>query len=156
MAKIDQLLQIVKEANATDLHLMAGEVPFIRVHGQLEKTKHKHLTNEGVKQLIYEILTDNQIRQFEKSGDLDMAYGVKDLARFRINIYQTYLGLGIAIRLIPDDCPDLITLGFSRAISKLAENKSGLVLVTGPTNSGKTTTLAAMVDHINTNFSKHI
>jgi len=156
MAKIDQLLQIVKEAKATDLHLAAGSVPIIRVNGQLEKTRHKKLTTEIIKQLIYEILSDDQIRRFERSGDLDVAYSVKGVARFRINIFRMYRGIGAAVRLIPDQVLDLVTLGFSKTVSKMAESKSGLVLVTGPTNSGKTTTLSSMVDHINTNSSKHI
>ncbi|HBC45929.1 MAG TPA: type IV pili twitching motility protein PilT, partial [candidate division Zixibacteria bacterium] len=156
MPKIDQLLRIVKDANASDLHLTVGSVPIIRVNGELEKTRTKSLTGDIIKQLIYEILTDGQIRAFEKSGDLDLAYGIDGLARFRINIYQTYRGLGAAIRLIPDQILDLSTLGFSEAVTKLLEFRSGIVLVTGPTNCGKTTTLAAMVDYINTKLSRHM
>lgn len=156
MAKIDQLLEIVKQAHASDLHLAAGTVPIIRVNGQLEKTRHKKLTSENIVQLLYEIMTDEQIRKFEKSGDLDFAHGVKNVARFRVNVYKMHAGVGVAIRLISDRIQSLQTLGFSPVIAKLAEHKSGLILVTGPTNSGKTTTLAALVDHINTNFSKHI
>jgi twitching motility protein PilT len=156
MAKIDQLLKIVKDAGASDLHLTVGSVPIIRINGQLEKTRAKSISNDDIKHLIYEILTDNQIKLFEKSGDLDFAYGVKDIARFRVNIYQTYGGIGAAIRLIPDKIQDLLTLGFTDAVKRLAEHRSGIVLITGPTNSGKTTTLAAMVDHINTNFSRHL
>ncbi len=156
MPKIDQLLKIVKDANASDLHLTVSSVPIIRVNGQLEKTRAKTLTDDAVRQLIYEVMTDSQIRTFEKTGDLDFAYGVAGLARFRINVYQTYAGVGAAIRLIPDKIRDLIALGFSEAVTRLAEHKSGIVLITGPTNSGKTTTLAAMVDHINTHFSRHL
>lgn len=156
MPKIDQLLKIVKTANASDLHLVAGSVPVIRVNGQLEKTRHRQLSSEEVKQLIYELLTDEQIRNFEKAGDLDLAYGIEGVARFRLNIYLTHTGIAVSIRLIPDHVLDLAALGFTETLSKLAEIKSGLVLVTGPTNSGKTTTLSAMVDHINTNFSRHI
>jgi twitching motility protein PilT len=156
MPKIDQLLRIVKEANASDLHLTVGSVPMIRVNGQLEKTRSKALIDSTVRQLIYEILTDNQIRIFEKTGDLDFAYGVPGLARFRINVYMTYSGIGAAIRLIPDKICDVVSLGFSETVARLAEHKSGIVLITGPTNSGKTTTLAAMVDHINTHFSRHM
>ncbi|MFH1372611.1 MAG: type IV pilus twitching motility protein PilT [bacterium] len=156
MAKIDQLLQIVKDARATDLHLAAGSVPIVRVNGQLEKTRHKKLTADNIRQLLYEILTDDQIRQFETEGDLDAAYGVTGIARFRINLYRMQGGIGAALRLIPDEFADLNTLGFSIAVSKMAGSKSGLVLVTGPTNSGKTTTLASMVDYINTNFARHI
>jgi len=156
MPKIDQLLKIVKDANASDLHLTVGSVPIVRVNGQLEKTRSKPLNGEAVRQLVYEVLTDAQIRAFEKSGDLDFAYGVPGLARFRVNIYQTYMGIGAAIRLIQDKIQDLVTLGFSEAVTRLAENKSGIVLITGPTNSGKTTTLASMVDHVNTHFSRHL
>ena len=156
MAKIDQLLEIVKSADATDIHLVGGSVPVIRVDGQLEKTRHRQLSGEEIKQLIYEILTDEQIRLVEKSGDLDVAYGVEGLGRFRINVYCTHTGIAVAIRLIPEKPLDLGSLGFSDAVVQLAESRSGLVLVTGPTNSGKTTTLAAMVDHINTNSSRHI
>jgi twitching motility protein PilT len=156
MAKIDRLLEIVKSANASDLHLIAGSVPMIRIDGQLEKTHHRQLSGEEIKQLIYGLLTDEQIRYFEKSGDFDLAYGIEKMARFRINIYRTHTGIAVAIRLIPDQPLDLMSLGFSDSVSQLAENKSGLVVVTGPTNSGKTTTLAAMMDHMNTNSSRHI
>lgn len=156
MAKIDQLLEIIKKADASDLHLNVGSVPIVRVHGRLEKTHSAKLTGEAIKQLVYEILSDTQIKQFEKSGDLDFSYGIDNLARFRINLYQTFHGIGAAIRIIEDDIRDLQTLGFNDAVVKLTDNKAGIILVTGPTNSGKTTTLAAMVDHINTNYSKHV
>lgn len=156
MARIDQLLQIVRDADASDLHLAAGSVPVVRVGGKLEKTSHKRLGSETIKGLIYEILTDEQIRTFEREGDLDAAYGVPEGARFRINIYRIQAGVAAAIRLIPDAPPSLDALGFADTVARLAESRTGLVLVTGPTNSGKTTTLAAMIDHINTNFSRHI
>jgi twitching motility protein PilT len=156
MPKIDELLAIVKSANATDLHLVSGSVPMVRLEGQLERTQHRELSHGEIKQLIYELLSDQQIRRFERSGDLDLSYGIPDLARFRLNIYQTMSGIGAAIRIIPDQPRTLSELGFPDAVAKLAESKSGLVLVTGPTNSGKTTTLAAMVEHINANFSRHI
>lgn len=156
MAKIDEILAIVKSANATDLHLVSGSVPMVRLDGRLEKTKHRQLSHDGIKQLLYELLSDEQIRRFESGGDLDFAYGLPGLARFRLNIYHTMTGVAAAIRLIPDEPADLFSLGFPEAVAGLAEAKSGLVLVTGPTNSGKTTTLAAMVNHINKNFARHI
>ncbi|MCP4632515.1 MAG: type IV pilus twitching motility protein PilT [candidate division Zixibacteria bacterium] len=156
MPKIDQLLKIVKEADASDLHLSAGSVPIVRINGILEKTHANPMTNESIKQLLYEILDDSQIKSFEKTGNLDFAYGIEGLGRFRMNIYKTFTGIGVAIRFIREEISDLISLGFSEAVIRLTENKSGLILITGPTNSGKTTTLAAMVDHINTNYSKHI
>ena len=156
MARIDQLLEIVKKADASDLHLAVGSVPLIRVNGRLEKTRHKKLSRDHIKSLVFEILSDDQIRRFEKEGDLDVSYGVPQVARFRINIYQTHSGISASIRLIPDNVSDLNALGFSDSISDMIESRSGLLLVTGPTNSGKTTTLAAMIDHINTNYSRHI
>lgn len=156
MPKIDQLLRIVKDANASDLHLTVGSVPIVRVNGELEKTRTNSLTDEVIKQLIYEILNDNQIRAFEKSGDLDLAYGIDGVARFRVNIYQTYRGMSASIRLIPDQIMDLAALGFSEAVMRLLEHRSGIILITGPTNCGKTTTLASMVDYINTRFSRHM
>jgi twitching motility protein PilT len=156
MAKIDQILKIVKDANASDLHLTVGTVPVIRINGQLEKTRTKNLTADGIRQLIYEILTDTQIKQFEKNGDLDFSYSIEEVARFRINVYKTQSGIGSAIRLVPDEIRDLLSLGFTESVVHLSESKSGIVLITGPTNSGKTTTLASIVDHINVKFSKHI
>lgn len=156
MARIDQLIEIISKADATDLHIAAGSVPVIRVEGQLEKTRHRQLTDDDIKQLIYELLSDRQIRTLEKTGSLDFAYGVNETTRVRLNVYQSHTGMAAAIRLIPSHPRNLESLGFSDAVRRLAESKSGLVLVTGPTNSGKTTTLAAMIDHINTSFSKHI
>jgi len=156
MPKIDKLLTIVKKAGASDLHLVPDAVPMIRVEGQLEKTRHRRLKDENIKLLVYEILSDDQIRAFEKQGDLDLSYGIDGLGRFRINIYRQNSGVSAAVRLIPDELRSLDDLGFPSHITELAERRSGLVLVTGPTNSGKTTTLAAMVDYINTRFARHI
>jgi len=156
LPKIDKLLEIVKKVGASDLHLAAGSVPMIRVNGELEKTRHKRLSGENIKQLVYEILTDDQIRAFEQHGELDFSHGIEGVARFRINTYKMFRGMAAAVRLIPDVVPELSELGFPDNIAHLAERKSGLLLVTGPTNSGKSTTLAALVDHINTRFSRHI
>ncbi len=156
MAKIDEILSIVKDFNASDLHLVAGGPPVLRVNGQLSRARHKNMDSENIKMLLYEILVSEQIQRFEKEGDLDFAYSIPEVARFRINLYRSQVGIGAAIRLIPDNILDLQSLGFSEVVSKLAQSKSGLFLVTGPTNSGKTTTLAAIVDHINTHSARHI
>lgn len=156
MPKFDALLSIVKSAGATDLHLVAGSVPIIRVHGALEKTRHRKLSDSDIRQIIYQIMSDDQINRFEEQGDLDMAYGAEGIARVRMNVYQTHTGIAAAIRLISENTSDLESLGFDKTVVSLCENRSGLVLVTGPTNSGKTTTLAAMIDYINTGFSRHI
>jgi twitching motility protein PilT len=156
VARIDKLLDIIRSARASDLHLVSGSVPIVRVDGRLEKTRHRVLHHEEVKNLVFEILSDEQIGRFERTGDLDLAYGIEGAGRFRVNIYRTQTGIAAAIRVIPEEPMDLESLGFSPAVAGLAETRSGLVLVTGPTNSGKTTTLAAMVDHINTSYSRHI
>lgn len=156
MPRIDQLLKIVKTAKASDLHLAAGTVPMIRVDGQLEKTRHHRLSSDEIKGLVWEMLSDEQIRKFERTGDLDFSYGLPEVARFRINVYRQYSGLAAAIRLIPDNPQSLEQLGFPAQLAELAERRSGLLLVTGPTNSGKTTTLSALVDHLNTKYSRHI
>jgi len=156
MPKIDKLLEIVKAAGASDLHLAAGSAPMVRVNGLLEKTRHRRLTEEDIRQLVYEIMTDGQIRVFEEKGDIDVCYGAERVARVRANVYQTQSGVAAAIRLLPEQPPDLISLGFSDAVRQLMALQSGLILVTGPTNSGKTTTQAAMIDQINTDYSRHI
>jgi twitching motility protein PilT len=156
MAQIDELLQIVKSVEATDLHLVSGSVPMVRIGGELEKTRHRILTDQDIRQLVYELLSDEQIRTYEHTHDFDFSYGIDGVARFRINIYQTQSGMAAAVRLIPELTHDLSALGFSSAVERLADSRSGLILVTGPTNSGKTTTLAALVEHINTGSSRHI
>lgn len=156
MPKIEKLLEIVKSAGASDLHLAAGSVPMIRVNGILEKTRHRRLAEEDIRQLVYEIMTDGEIKLFEKNGDLDVCYSSNWIARVRLNVYRTQTGIAAAIRLLPEYPPDLTSLGFSEAVQQLLDIKSGLILVTGPANSGKTTTLAAMVDYINTDYLRHI
>ena len=156
MAKIDQLLQIVTDASVSDLHLVPGSVPVVRVNGRIEKTSHKKLSSENIQTLLYEILSDEQIRRFEKENDLDFSYGVPDTARFRINMYRMLGGAAAAIRPIPEQVFDLADLGFAEAVEELLGCRAGLVLVTGPTNAGKSTTLRAMIDFINTSFQRHI
>lgn len=156
MPKIDQLLTVVQKAKASDLHLAAGSVPMIRVNGVLEKTRHKVLSDDHIRQLLYDVLAPEQIRMLEQTGDLDFAYSIDSLARFRISAYQQQTGIAAAVRLIPDGIPDVDELGLSVKVTELVERKSGLLLVTGPTSSGKSSTLAALVDHINTHFCRHI
>jgi twitching motility protein PilT len=156
MARIDKILQLVKEADATDLHLASGSPPVIRKLGDLESTSHKPLSPKQVEGLLYEIISDEQIREFEKNGDLDVAYGAGDLGRFRINIFRREGGIGAAIRMIADSLLTLEELNIPEAVIETISKKSGLILVTGPTNSGKTTTLSAIVDYINRHFCKHI
>ena len=156
MPRIDTFLRIMQEAGASDLHIGEGYPPILRIHGSLEPAKHRVFTAEEAKILLYEMLTDVQIHDLEKIGEIDVMYAVADVARFRVNIFHKHEGYGAAFRIIPNDLPSLEKLGFPDVIKKLLRFKNGLILVTGPTNSGKTTTLAAMVDYLNEARNYHI
>lgn len=156
MPKIDTILKIMEENGASDLHLSAECAPMLRIDGILEKTSHRPLSTDEVRLLIYELLTDAQIEQFETMGELDCAYTVPKVARFRINVFRKHPGIAAVFRRIPHEIQTLKSLGFSEALVKMLGQRAGLLLVTGPTGSGKSTTLAAMVDHLNTNLNYHI
>ena len=156
MPRIDTFLNIMQDVQASDLHIGAGSVPLLRINGVLEKTKHKVLSEEEVRILLYELLTDKQIDHLEKIGEIDLAYSIPGIARFRINMFKKYPGFAAAFRIIPQDIPTLDSLGLPEVLKKFLSQKSGLILVTGPTNSGKSTTLAAMLDHINEHMNYHI
>lgn len=128
----------------------------VRINGQLVKGNHRELTDEEVKLLMYELLTDTQIELFEANGELDCAYTLPGIARFRINVFKKHPGIGAAFRIIPHEIPTLDALGFPEVLKKMLHARAGLLLVTGPTNSGKTTTLAAMVDYLNQQMNYHI
>lgn len=156
MPKIDPILQVMANVGASDLHLGAGAPPLLRIHGTLEKTRHKVLSADEVRLLLYELMTDEQIERFERLGELDFAYTVEGLARFRVNIFKKHPGIAAAFRIIPHQVPTLEELGLPSVLAQMLGQKSGLILVTGPTNSGKTTTLAAMVDYLNEHMAYHI
>ena len=156
MPRIDKFLQIMHDVEASDLHIGAGKEPLLRINGVLEKTKHKVLTEDEVRILLYELLTDNQIEHLEKAGEIDLAYSIPGMARFRINMFKKFPGYAAAFRMIPQGIPTLDSLGFPKVLKKILSQKSGLILVTGPTNSGKSTTLAAMVDYLNEQMNYHI
>jgi len=156
MPKVDAFLEVMHRVGASDLHLGAGSVPILRIHGTLEKTRHKALNENEVRLLLFELLTDRQIERFEEIGELDFAYTIAGLARFRVNLFKKHTGLAAAFRIIPEKVPTLDQLGFPQALKDMLQARSGLILVTGPTNSGKSTTLAAMVDHLNEHMNYHI
>jgi len=156
VARIDTFLEIMQKAGASDLHLSTDAVPMLRINGHLEKTRHRSLTGDEVRLLMYELLTDAQIERFEAEGELDCAYTLDGVARFRINVYKKYPGIAAAFRIIPHEVPTLDELGFPPVLKSLLQKRAGLVLVTGPTNSGKSTTLAAMVDYLNEQMKYHI
>jgi len=157
---IDHMLRFMVEQSGSDLHLMCGSRPLIRVHGDLRKIDFGDggvvLTPEMNRGLIYEMLNDDQIRHFEATGDLDLAYELKGVARFRVNVHSQINGPSTVMRTIPTDIATVDELGLPDQLKEIAQFSSGLILVTGPTGSGKTTSLAAMMDQINDEREGHI
>ncbi|HAD05122.1 MAG: type IV pili twitching motility protein PilT [Desulfuromonadales bacterium GWD2_61_12] len=156
MAKIDALFKLLKQQGASDLHISTGAPPIFRLHGEMEKLHYPPLTDEQSRSLIYEILTPEQRQIFEERGDLDLAYPLADVARFRGNILETHRGIAAVFRIIPSKILSADDLKLPEGVRKLTRLKKGLVLVTGPTGSGKSTTLAAMIDLINCTRKEHI
>ncbi|HVT58799.1 MAG TPA: type IV pilus twitching motility protein PilT [Thermoanaerobaculia bacterium] len=157
MPRLHELLTYLKDRNGSDLHLSAGLEPRIRRHGALEAVAGwPALDDDGVRALLRETATDAQWEEFQSAHDLDFAYGLEGVARFRVNYYLQQHGAGAVFRLIPERIVTLEELDLPQAIGELARLRSGLVLVTGPTGSGKSTTLAAIIDRINSLHSKHI
>jgi twitching motility protein PilT len=156
MASLYQLLKVVIEKQASDLHLCAGSPPQLRIDGQLVPVKLPPLSAIESKQLCYSVLTDAQKLRFEEEQELDLSFGVKDLARFRANIFVERGAVAGAFRLIPARAVTFEDLGLPPVVRELANKTRGLILVTGPTGSGKSTTLAAIIEHINTERREHI
>src|ERR687887_1090425 len=154
---IDELLEHMVERNASDLHVTTGTPPAIRVRGEVERLHDfDALTAEETQQLLYRILSSEQQKLLELNRQLDFSYSMPGLARFRVNVYFQRESIGAAFRLIPTELKTLEELGIPSTLHVLAEKPRGLVLVTGPTGSGKSTTLAALIDEINRNRSEHI
>jgi len=156
MASIHQLLKTMVDAGGSDLHITTGTAPQLRVDGQMVPLKLPPLMPADTKQLCYSILTDAQKRKFEEENELDLSFGVKGLARFRGNIYMQRGAIAGAFRLIPYKFLTFEELGLPPVISQIAQRPRGLVLVTGPTGSGKSTTLASIIDYINEQRHEHI
>lgn len=153
---IDDLLCVVTNRGASDLHICVGVPPVIRVDGQLLTIGKVELDAPTVQRLVYDILSDIQIQRFEENWELDMSYSVKNVARFRVNVYRDKAMLAAAFRLIPAKIPTVRSLELPSALEQLTRKPRGLVLVTGPTGSGKSTTQAAMINQINSERSAHI
>jgi twitching motility protein PilT len=156
MARIDGLFKMLKDQGASDLHLSTGSPPIFRLHGEMERSNFKALSHEETKAILYEILTERQKRDFEEKKDLDFAYEVPGLARFRGNMFMQHKGIAAVFRIIPTKILSADDLGLPEGIRKMTKLKKGMVLVTGPTGSGKSTTLAAMIDLINSTRREHI
>jgi twitching motility protein PilT len=156
MANLHQLLKAMIEKGASDLHITTGTPPQLRIDGRLVPVKMPALTAADTKQLCYSILTDAQKHRFEETSELDLSFGVKGLARFRSNLFLQRGAVAGAFRTIPFKIMTFEELGLPPVISQLCQRPRGLVLVTGPTGSGKSTTLAAMINSINEQESHHI
>ncbi len=154
---IAQLLSFAKKNNASDLHLSPKNPPIIRVNGDLRRVKTDNLlTNEDIKNMIYSVMAEDQRSFYEENLEIDFAISFGEDARFRVNAFTTRNGSAAVFRTIPTVVPSLEDLDPPAILKLLAEKEKGIILVTGPTGSGKSTTLAAMIDHINENFKKHI
>ena len=156
MATLPELLQTLVQVNGSDLHLTTNTPPQIRVHGRLQTLDLPMLGPVETKSLAYSVLTDAQKKRFEESLELDFSFGIKGLARFRCNVFNQRGAVAAVYRLIPETIKPFDELGLPGVIATLADRPRGLVLVTGPTGSGKSTTLAALIDKINTERREHI
>jgi twitching motility protein PilT len=156
MAQIDAFFTMMNDIGASDLHLSSGSQPIIRLHGALQRVKFKVLEHEELKKLLYEITPEPKIKEFEELGDVDFAYAVPGVSRYRVNFYLQSRGVAAAFRTIPEKVLSLEDLKMPPILKEFCKLPKGLVLVTGPTGSGKSTTLAAMVDFINTQRQEHI
>jgi twitching motility protein PilT len=156
MANLHQLLKAMIEKGASDLHVTTGSPPQLRIDGKMIPLKTAPLTAPETKQLCYSILTDAQKHKFEEHNELDLSFGVKGLSRFRTNIFMQRGAVAGAFRSIPFRILSFEELGLTPIVTELARKPRGLILVTGPTGSGKTTTLASIIDKINTERNEHI
>jgi len=153
---LEELLGQVFERGASDLHLSPGLPPVLRIDGNLVRTEYPPLTKEETQRLIFSMLTNEQRRVLEQNWDLDCSYGVAGLGRFRVNVYKEKSSYAAALRTIRADVPTFSQLQLPPIVQEIADRPKGLVLVTGPTGSGKSTTLAAMIDYINSSKPHHI
>jgi twitching motility protein PilT len=156
-SSIDELLERMVAQGASDLHVTTGSEPAIRVNGRLQRLDHvARLSADDSQRLLYRILSTEQQKQLEIKRQIDLSYSIPGLARFRVNVYFQRESLGAAFRLVPAELKTLDDLGLPQQLHDLAKKPRGLVLVTGPTGSGKSTTLAAVIDEINRNRHDHI
>lgn len=154
--EIDKWFRAAIKAEASDLHFKVGMPPKLRIHSKLKSTAGEPMTEQQIEDLVFEIMSPQQKEFFMQHGALDFAYQVGQLDRFRINVFRQRGCVSMAARRISSRIPPFESLHLPPIVQKIAESHDGLVLVTGPTGSGKTTTIASMIDHINTNFAAHI
>ncbi len=156
MITMDELLRLMYKRGASDLHLTVSSPPQLRIDGELIKLEFEELTPDLAQRLIYSILSDNQKEKFEKFNELDLSIGVKDVGRIRMNVFRQRGHIGAALRSIPNQISTFEELRLPPVVEDFVKMPKGLVLITGPTGSGKTTTLASIIDYINENRHSHI
>jgi len=156
MAKIDAFFKLMNDQGASDLHLIAGQQPALRIRGEVERVKYKLLDNDDLRSMLYEIAPEDKIKTFEETGDVDFGYEIPGLARYRANFFMQRNGVGAVFRQIPNNIMNCEQLGLPSVVAKLASLPRGLVVVTGPTGSGKSTTLAAIIDEANRQRKDHV
>ena len=156
MAKIDAFFKLMNEQKASDVHLVSGQQPVLRIRGDLERVKYRVLDDNELRSMLYEITPEDKIKIFEETGDLDFSYEIPGLARYRVNFFMQKNGIGAVFREIPNEILTVEELGLPPVIGRLALLPRGIVIVTGPTGSGKSTTLAAIVDEANRKRKEHI
>ncbi len=156
MAQLDGFFKLMSEQKASDLHLSTGNPPVLRINGDLIRVDYPPLEANQLKQMVYEIAPEHKIKEFEETGDVDFGYEIPQVARYRANFLNQKYGIAAVFRLVPSKVYTLEDLGLPPVLKKFALLKKGLVLVTGPTGSGKSTTLAAMIDYANLKRHDHI
>src|SRR2546429_8373760 len=156
MARLDDLLRQMKQQGASDLHLTSGSAPFMRIHGEMMKQSYRTVSAESCESLIFEILTEKQRQIFTENWDLDLSYPLAGVGRFRVNVFMQRHGIAAAFRLIPETIKTISELDLPEQLASLIDASEGLVLMTGPTGSGKSTTLASLIHTINREQQAHI
>ncbi|MEZ5066646.1 MAG: type IV pilus twitching motility protein PilT [bacterium] len=156
MSRINAFLELTVKQGGSDLHVVAGEQPRVRIHGKLEPVRFRELATDEILRILSEFMTDEQRARLDRDQNVDFAYKVEGLGRFRANVYQHVRGIAAVFRVIPDQVPTLEAAGLPAVVASMVANPRGLTLVTGPTGSGKSTTLAAMIDHVNRTRKGHI
>ncbi len=153
---ITALLTFAAQTGASDVHLSSGEPPMIRLHSDMKRLDHPVLSREKVHDMIYDIMNDGQRKSFEERLELDFSFDMGAIGRFRVNVFMQQRGEGVVFRTIPSKILSIEQLGLPPILKRMTDKEKGLILVTGPTGSGKSTTLAAMVDYLNDTFEGHI
>ena len=154
--RIHEMLKFAVQHKASDIHLAAGEVPSVRIDGDVRRLDLEPLNADDARRLAYSIMNEKQRTRFENEYEVDLSIGLQGLARFRVNVFTHARGVGMVLRQIPSRVLTLDEIGAPPVFHQISEYRKGLVLVTGPTGSGKSTSLAAIIDHINKNRAEHI